>query len=222
MKTPTPPLPDRLAAVGLSAKAASDLLPFVNVVSLKAGEIVFHGGDPCKYFVLPISGSLNVMLTTSSGREMLLYSVEPGELCVQTFQCLATGVPYSAEGHVVADMDALILPAAHFQTLMGESREFRTFVLRIVANRFASLTGLVETVASVPIPVRLAKFLLAHSVDGRLKITQDTLAIDISSSREGVSRMLNQWKQQGLISLSRGTITLLDRHAILQISRAEV
>ena len=214
MKASEPSLSDRLASLGLSKQAIDDLLPSVSFMSLKQGDIVFHGGDPCKHFVLPLSGSLHVNLTTASGREMLLYTVEPGELCVQTFQCLATGALYSAEGHVMADMDALVLPASKFKSLMSESQAFRDFLLRIVANRFASLTGLIEDVASVSLSSRLARYLLSHGHDDILSATQDAIAIEISASREAVSRILNLWKQQRIIDQSRGTIKILNKPAL--------
>lgn len=214
MKASEHSVSDRLASLGLSKQAIDDLLPTVSFMSLKQGDIVFHGGDPCKHFMLPLSGSLHVNLTTASGREMLLYTVEPGELCVQTFQCLATGAPYSAEGHVVADMDALVLPAQKFKALMSESQAFRDFLLRIVANRFSSLTGLIEDVASVSVSARLARYLLSHSHDDILSATQDAIAVEVSASREAVSRILNLWKQQRIIDLARGTVKILNKSAL--------
>ena len=218
MKVTEPSVTDRLSLLGLSKQAIEDLLPSVTLMSMKQGDIVFHGGDPCKHFVLPLSGSLHVNLTTASGREMLLYTVEPGQLCVQTFQCLATGAPYSAEGHVMADMEALVLPASKFKSLMSESQAFRDFLLRIVANRFASLTGLIEDVASVSVSARLARYVLSHVQDDMLTATQDAIAVEVSASREAVSRILNLWKQQRIIDLSRGVIRLLNKPALYNMA----
>lgn len=218
MKATEPEVSDRLSQLGLSKQAIGDLLPSVNFMSLKQGDIVFHGGDPCKHFVLPLSGSLHVNLTTASGRQMLLYTVAPGELCVQTFQCLATGALYSAEGHVMEDMDALVLTASKFRTLMAESQAFRDFLLRIVANRFSSLTGLIEDVASVSVSARLARYLLSHSHDDILSATQDAIAVEVSASREAVSRILNLWKQQRIIDLSRGTVKVINKSALFHMA----
>ena len=97
---------------------------------------------------------------------------------------------------------------------MSESQAFRDFLLRIVANRFANLTGLIEDVASVSLSSRLARYLLSHGNDDILSATQDAIAIEISASREAVSRILNLWKQQRIIDQSRGTIKILNKPAL--------
>ncbi|MES9974068.1 MAG: helix-turn-helix domain-containing protein [Candidatus Thiodiazotropha sp.] len=44
-----------------------------------------------------------------------------------------------------------------------------------------------------------------------MQVTHQSIASDLGTSREVVSRILKDFEQQGLISITRGAITLEDR-----------
>lgn len=50
-----------------------------------AGTVLFRPQEPCRGFLALRSGSIKVSLTSASGREIVLYRVHPGEICLQTF-----------------------------------------------------------------------------------------------------------------------------------------
>ena len=64
---------------------------------------MFRPGDMAQGFVIVLSGRIEVRLTSASGREILLYAVEPGESCVQTTLGLMGGEPYSGEAVAATD-----------------------------------------------------------------------------------------------------------------------
>ena len=64
-----------------TSKAALAALPTRDV---PRGSVMFRPGDVAQGFVVVLSGRIEVRLTAASGREILLYAVEPGESCVQT------------------------------------------------------------------------------------------------------------------------------------------
>ncbi|MCK7475756.1 MAG: cyclic nucleotide-binding domain-containing protein [Rhodopseudomonas palustris] len=45
---------------------------------------MFRPGDAAQGFVVVLEGRVEVFLTGPTGREILLYAVEPGQGCVQT------------------------------------------------------------------------------------------------------------------------------------------
>ena len=55
------------------------------------GAVLFRPGDAAQGFVMVLSGRIEVHLTGPSGREILLYAVEPGQSCVQTTVGLMAG-----------------------------------------------------------------------------------------------------------------------------------
>jgi CRP/FNR family transcriptional regulator len=45
-----------------------------------------------------------------NGREIVLYRVAPGDVCLQTFSALVHGAPYTAQGMAETDLEIEILP----------------------------------------------------------------------------------------------------------------
>jgi len=174
-----------------------------------AGSILFSPGDLCPGYILVEAGRIRVALTGASGREATLYRVGPGELCVQTFQCLVAHDPYTAHGTVEEAVRGRMLSQAGFERQLAESAAFRRFLMGQVAARFESLTHAVELTAFTPIPARLAAILLDRAEDGSVSLTHAALAAEIGSAREVVSRQLERFAKAGLVALERNRVRLL-------------
>jgi CRP/FNR family transcriptional regulator len=84
------------------------------VLKAKAGDVLFRPDDECRGFIALRSGALRVGLTSPAGRELVLYRVKPGEICLQTFSCLAENRSYAAEGVAETGIDAVLLPPRGF------------------------------------------------------------------------------------------------------------
>ena len=68
---------------------------------------------------------------------------------------------------------------------------------------------------------RLAAFLLEESRlegDAELKITHEKIAAHLGTAREVVTRMLRYFQSEGMVKLSRGTITLTDEKKLESLS----
>ena len=211
----------RLQDVGLPAGAAEAVAANGRTITAPAGAVLFRPGDPCGGYVAPLKGVLSVVLAGAGGRELALYRVGPGDLCLQTFQCLVTGAAYAAEGRVESAFEAVVVPPSRFDALMADSRPFRGWVLGQVAARFAFLARLVEAVATVPISQRLAAALLRLADgDGIVVATHAELAAEIATAREVVSRALAAFVADGLVETARGRIVLRDRDGLSRAAGA--
>lgn len=178
------------------------------VLSVKAGTVMFDEESPCQAFPLLVSGTIRVSKVGPSGRELQLYRVVPGEACILTTSCLLGEVAYNARGVAESDVTAVALPQPVFQRLLGEHEPFRTYVFGLFAERISELMQLVEAVAFQKLDQRLAALLL-----GKGKIihtTHQALADELGSVREIVSRLLKAFAEQGLVSLAREQIEIVD------------
>jgi len=182
----------------------------VHLIEIPAGQVLFRPGQECHGFVVVHKGTVRVMLTGESGREIVLYRVQPGDICLQTFSALVHGTPYSAEGLAETDLEIEILPPAEFQARVIQDQAFRARLFGAVADRFEDLERLVEDVALTGIPARLARALLRlGGEDGRVVARHEELASEIGSAREVVSRQLAAFARGGLIVLGRGEVRLV-------------
>lgn len=190
-------------------------------VHARPGEILFRPEDPCLGFITLRRGAIKVALTSAAGREIVLYRVRPGEICLQTFSCLLQGKKYAAEGVAEEDVEALLVPPAVFDRLMVENEPFRSAVLGSVAARFSDFEQVVETLAFTALDARVAGALLRlANADEAVTATHEALAAEIGSAREAVSRQLGLFARQGLVALSRGRIDIKRRDELSRLASA--
>ena len=179
------------------------------------GTVLFRADDACKGFVVVHSGRIRVSLTSRSGREVTLYRVGPGDICLQTFSCLVEGRRYAAEGVVEADLAAEIIPPDEFRERLASDDAFRDSILKAVAHRFSDFEQLVEDVALSGLEARLARALLRLAdPQGHVTVTHEALAVEVASGRAVISRHLGDFARRGWIALHRGDIEILKPEAL--------
>lgn len=201
------------------ARRALDALP---ARDLPQGAVLFRAGDRAQGFVVVLSGRVEVFLTGASGREILLYAVEPGQSCIQTTLGLMASEPYSGEAHVAAPARVVLIPAGLFTRLIDDEPGFRSFVLQAFARRMSDVTRLLEQVAFGRIEARLAATLLDLAQGGTVTATHSELAARIGSAREVVSRRLEVFHRQGWVDTDRGEVRLTDPDALRQVATSSV
>ena len=187
-----------------------DALP---VADLPAGSVLFREGSACRGFPLLLDGTIRVAKEAASGRGIVLYRVHPGESCVITSSCLLGSVAYHAVGVAESPLRLVALPTELFERLIASQPAFRRFVFSLFAERLSGLMQLVEEVAFRRLDARLAELLLARTGQGAqpLRATHQQIADELGSVREIVTRLLNQFADEGLVALGRERVAVVDR-----------
>ncbi|MGP9789093.1 Crp/Fnr family transcriptional regulator [Roseinatronobacter sp. NSM] len=205
-----------LPGLALPQIARLDALP---CDSVPAHSPMFHAGDRAQGFAMVLAGRIEVHLTGISGREILLYAIEPGQSCIQTTLGLLGDAPYSGTATTVTDCRLVMIPAALFHEMMASSPVFRSFVFRAFAARMSEVTELLEQVAFSRIEARLARALLDLDNNGEIGATHAQLAARIGTAREVISRQLERWTAAGILQTGRGHVTLRDRAALQALAQ---
>lgn len=177
-------------------------------VQMPSGSWLFRLGDRCDGFGFVIDGRVKVSVSSESGREMVLYRVRPGESCTVTVSCLINNNPYPAVGIAEEDLVAVSIPQALFNDLVERSPVFRQFVLEVFSTRVNHLMELINEVAFNKLDQRLASRLL--ELGPVVTMTHQEIAGELGTSREIVSRLLENFADQGLVSLGRKRIEIAD------------
>lgn len=181
------------------------------VMQVPQGHVLYRPDDECQGFVVVHTGTIKVSLTAENGREIVLYRVRPGEVCLQTFGCLVGGGTYGAEAVAETPLQLEVIPAGEFQAKVAGDAAFRQQLFTAVAARFADLERLVEDVALSSIEERLARALLRLAGSGTMvDATHEALATEIGSARAVISRQLGAFQRDGVIAITRGHIELID------------
>jgi len=172
-----------------------------------AGTLLFDVGMACQALPLLLEGRIKVSKRAENGREIRLYSVRPGELCIVTVSCLLGGEPYPATGVAETAVSALGLPRALILRLMAEHPPFREMAFNLFAERLTGLMQLVEEVAFRKLDQRLAAWLLERGP--LIAASHQAVADELGSVREIVSRLLKHFEEEGCVRLGRERIEVI-------------
>jgi CRP/FNR family transcriptional regulator len=193
------------------------LMESATLVNIPAGKQVFASGSQCENYLLLLKGSVKAQLLSENGREMLLYQVRPGDSCVLTTSCLLSGDEYPAEAFTEEDTSAFIISSHAFYRCIEQSAFFREFVFKNFSARLSSVIGRLGEVVFEGIQWRLAKELLSSNSEV-LHSTHQELASKLGSAREVISRNLKRFEAKGWVKLNRGTVEILDRGALEELT----
>lgn len=190
------------------------------VVRVKPGGYFVCEGDHAPGVGLIGEGALRVFKSSDSGREITLYWVRAGELCLLNLLGAMTGVPSPAHARVEEEVTALVVPPETFRGWIGTEPTLRTHVFSIMTAGMVEVMTLVEEIAFKKLDLRLAQYLCDGFFGGgntgakELQVTHEAIAAELGSAREPISRLLKDFENQGAIVLSRGRITLNDARGL--------
>lgn len=178
----------------------------------KARTVVMQGASRANQFFLLLAGSVRVYHTAQDGREITLYHVHPGDLCILSLHSLlGSKRAFDVIVQTSTDVYALGISEADFRAALTTSEAFRTYVLSTLNERLCDLMCLVQDTAFQNLNVRLACLLgrlFERAKTNTLQVTHQELAQELGAAREVISRLLKEFEQQGHIRLSRGQITV--------------
>jgi CRP/FNR family transcriptional regulator len=194
-----------------STQIIRDFKDFAYYVKIPSGREIFVEGDEVDGIALMMTGVVRVYKLGETGREITLYRFGEGESCVITANAILNQQDFPAIAQVEKDAEAVMIPADVFSDWVSKYGPWRDFVFSLVSNRLASVMDIVDQVAFQRMDRRVASFLLDRSkLQNPIKITHQEIANEIGSSREVISRLLEDFSNRKLVRLSRGEIQVLD------------
>ncbi len=179
------------------------------------GRDVFIEGDTVDAIALLISGVVRVYKIGETGREITLYRFGNGESCILTANAILSQKNFPAVATVEKEAEAVMIPADTFRDWVRRYDLWREFVFELLSQRLSSVMEIVEEVAFRRMDARLASLLLERGRRSDLiHITHQEIASELGSSREVISRILEDFSAQGMLEVARGNIKLVDREAL--------
>ena len=209
---------ERLPALdGVAPALAARLASEAQILRVPSGAVIFDANQPCRGFPLLLDGAVRVTMSAPSGREILLYRVEPGQGCILSGGCLLGHSDYAARGVAEGDVTLGNLPPALFNELLLAHEPFRRFVFGMYGERLAEVMQLVEEVAFRRLDERLAQLLIHRGPV--IEATHQKLAEELGSVREMVSRLLRSFESRGWVRLERERVTVTDPKGLAGLAR---
>lgn len=182
-----------------------------SMAHIPAGHDVFLEGDRVQAIALLLSGVVRVYKVSETGREITLYRFGLGESCILTANAILSDQSFPAIASVEQDAEVVMIPTDVFREWVRRYDIWRDFVFDLLSQRLARMMAIVDEVAFQRMDVRVASWLLKQAeAENPLRVTHQQIAGELGSSREVISRLLEDFAGAGLIRPGRGTIEVLD------------
>ncbi len=188
----------------------------------KKGEILHDGNVKCTGLILVSNGQLRAFTNSEDGREITLYRLFEQDLCLFSASCMLNSLQFDITITAEKDTDVLIIPADVYKSIMKKSAPLANFTNEIMASRFSDVMWLIDNIMWKSFDKRLAEFLLNEAnieETNILSITHEGIGKHLGNPREVVTRMLKYFVSEGLITLSRGTIKIIDEKGLRNLSK---
>jgi CRP-like cAMP-binding protein len=198
-------------------------------VTLAKGESrVFSRHNPPMVYLLE-SGVLEVVIILANGREQALGYLHPGAFC--GLHQSMTLMPHEETHEYLAQSDVVAwrFTPDNFKALMRSFPPLAETIAAIMATRLSLLADAVANNALLRVEARVAssllnsiraaelKVMLAQSSSESWDMTQAQLARMLGLTRQSVGATLREFERQGLITMRRQKIELLNPTALREI-----
>lgn len=155
-------------------------------------------------------GRIKVRKMDESGKEIILYHINPRESCILSITSCINNKPSNAEAITEEETKIVTITAKEVTEWMDVYKSWRTFVMKLYYLRLDELLSLVDNIAFKQMDFRLYEKLKIYQQGqgNEIKITHQQLAYELGTAREVVSRLLKQLEKKNLIRLERGIIKI--------------
>jgi CRP/FNR family transcriptional regulator len=193
---------------------ATSINEFRRVASLgrlPARKRLFCEGEHPQTLALLVSGAVRVFKTGRTGREITLYRIGAGETCILSVNAILNRQPIAAAATVEQRVEAVTIPADVLRDWVQRHEVWRQFVFGLISQRLMKVLNLVEDVVFRRMDARVATLLLDRTrTQNPLRITHQAIAAELGSSREVISRLLEDLVRAGALRSARGRIEVIE------------
>lgn len=179
-------------------------------------SVVINEGDNSDSLYIILSGKVKAYLSDENGKEIIIGIQQPGDYFGEL--ALIDEEPRAASIMTLEKSSFSVISKSSFHQYLLGHPDVALMLLRDLARRLRSDTGIVKSLALMDVYGRLAKTLIDLSnetEDGKLvieqKLTHQDLANMVGSSREMVSRILKDLSTGGYISVDHKVITINEK-----------
>ena len=179
-----------------------------SVKSYMKGEVVFWQGDVCRFLYILLEGEVEAEMTDDSGAMLRIETIRAP-------RALAPAFLFAEDNHFPVKADVFIATKESVFRQMGRYESFLRNFLSVNANRTTFLTGRLQFLSFKTIRGKLIHYILELAFPDKKKVllgkSQQELAEYFGVTRPALAKVLYKLADEGMISVNRREIIILDR-----------
>lgn len=205
----------------LNSNEQQDIIKESLFKTYKKGKIIYGGLDDCQGLILVKNGQLRAYILSESGKEVTLYRLFEGDICILSASCVLKNISFDIYIEAEKDSEIFLIPSETYMKISQNNIDVQKFTNKITLMRFSDVMWIMEQVLFMSFDKRLAMFLLEQSQienSDTIKMTHEDIAKHMGSAREVVTRMLKYFQNEGYVKTERGSIIITDIKKLQELS----
>ncbi len=189
-------------------------------VTYKKGTNI-HSGNECSGVIFVQSGSLRLYMLSDEGKEITLYRLHKGDMCMLSASCVLQSITFDVMLDCEENSECYVISGPAFAAVSQRNPSVKIFALETAVSRFSDVMWVMQQILFMSLDKRLAIFLLdetARTGSDSITLTHEQIAKYIGSAREVVSRMLKYFANEGIVESSRKGIKILDKKRLQKLA----
>lgn len=180
-----------------------------------------HDGNECSGVIFVCSGSLRLSMMSDEGKDITLYRLHKGDMCMLSASCVIKSVTFDVFLDAEEDSECYVISGTAFADLSAREPAVKIFALETAVSRFSDVMWVMQQILFMSADRRLAIFLsdeAARLNSDVIPLTHEQIARYMGSAREVVSRLLKYFAAEGIVEVSRGGVRILDRKRLRDLA----
>lgn len=187
----------------------------------KKGMLVHGGKSMCTGLIYVVEGRLRAYILSEEGKEININELDSNSLCILSASCVMGSQFKNFYLEALENSQLINIEVSILKKLAEKYPSVKIYLYELSSSRYTSMVKKMQDMLFYSVEKRLASRLLEEYKSSKstiIKTTHESLAKDIGSVREVVSRTLNELQDKGVVKLSRGTIEILQLETIRKMS----
>ena len=175
----------------------------------KKKDIIFREGENPRWLFFVESGKVKLYKTSDDGRELIVKIAHPGDFL--GFLALFKEDAYPESAAALEDSAVKLIPKSDFAALVFGNRDVNARFIKMLASHVAEREQQLIELAYNSVRKRVAGILvqLYDQSGPSVNLLREDLASLAGTAKETLIRTLTDFKNEGLIDIQDGAITIL-------------
>jgi CRP/FNR family transcriptional regulator len=207
----------------LSPQSLADLDAMSTHTVLQMGNFLFAEGQASRSVSVVCAGQVKLTRSSRDGRTLLVKIARPGD--VLGLSAALSKMPYEVTAQAIERTQLATFEQQEFLHFIQHHAEGSLHAAESLSNEYRSaLTDASRLALSTSIAGRVAHLLLELVVENEtaqdaqpkihMSLRHEDLASMLGSTRESITRVLNRFSRNGVISIEGADMTILSKEAL--------
>lgn len=178
-------------------------LVIANNKELQSCETIHNG------LILVIKGQLSIYLNLANGRQMALFNIYDNQYTLFYDQALIVDQDFDVSVSIDHEITIIHIERSTIQYILNTNHEVSTLIFQRINQNLVSALKSFEKRISLPLTERIMHFIdkqIQIQKTHALKLSHERIANELGSSREVITKILNDLAKHNKITLKKGMI----------------